>query len=428
MKTNVKFWWGTSWFSCVTITMKNLFTLFLVIGLALSTQNAFADDPDPGPASDNGVQPVYFPDNPTCADLMSDIPGLLEYRINEVGDGTFEAGDGASVDIETFSNKTFDWESSGMVVHSIFVKGGPGGNLYEYNPESGSITTADGNLHAPENPKNGNYYGLSHISFCYTPGVPEITITKTCTGGGFNEAGTALIYNYELTVANTGTLPLFDIKAIDTTAEDLNDEDELHTYTKDGLLPGETETFPGSFEINVNSPTNEAEVTAAIVDGGEVAVEDMTSFICPPQETAGKLSLTKDCDVLVVLNDYGDYGLQVNYSGEVCNKSEVAITGVVVQDNKDSDAEFIGDLPPMGHPDSCKPYSGSYVPVPGEGELGDGTPGFEVGAFTDIVTASGSTALGDDVTADPADASCTLCPQCVDMEMCPTPASAIDLE
>jgi hypothetical protein len=45
----------------------------------------------------------------------------------------------------------------------VFVKGGPVGNLYVYNPES----WGDGGLHSPINPNNGQPYGLSHISFCY---------------------------------------------------------------------------------------------------------------------------------------------------------------------------------------------------------------------------------------------------------------------
>ncbi|WP_105215405.1 DUF7507 domain-containing protein [Pseudoalteromonas sp. T1lg22] len=425
MKTKMNSWWGTSGFSCSTFSTSKLLALFLVLGFTLCAQNAFAGDP--GPASDRGIQPMFESGNPTCSDLIGPIDGLVEYRIDGSELGNMNLGDGdLSVTIDVKPDKTFDWTSSGGVIYSIFVKGGPNGNLYDY--ESTGFTW-DGGLHSPVNENNGNYYGLSHVSFCYVPGEADIEITKTCTGNGPDGAGTALVYGYKLTVENTGDFTLYDIVAVDDTAEAI-DGAGSHTYTLEMLEPGEKHDFEGSFTTNDNGFDNHASVKAAVEDGGEKDVEDSGMGICPPQEIPGELSLTKDCDVVVVLNDYGDYGLQVNYSGEICNESAVAITLTSVTDNKDNDGPTVDnyELAPTGSPGACTDYYGSYVPVPGEGELGEGTPGFDVGAFMDTVSASGITAFGLPVDAPDAMATCTLCPQCVDMEMCPAPASAINLE
>lgn len=422
MKNHMILWCGTREVSCTNITIVNkLFAVFLALMFAFSAQNALANDP--GDPSDNGVQPEFVGGNPTCGDLMGNIDGLVEYRIDgsQLGDSMLGDGD-LSVTIDVQPDKTFDWTVSGGIVYSIFVKGGPGGNLYEYYMEGGEITYSDGNLHSPVNSKNGNYYGLSHVSFCYVPGAPEITLVKDCT---FSEVvnGDSLKYNYELTVTNTGTLKLYDIVVTDDTAEGI-DGAGTHTTIIDMLDPEASQVINGTLTVGQNGILNHASAKAAIEPGGEVATEDTASWECPEQNILGSLSLEKDCNVVVVLNDYGDFGLQVNYSGEVCNTSEVTINNVLVQDNKDPDPHVIGTLTPMGTMGACDTFEGSYVPVPGDGELGeDGVSGFYVGAFKDVVDATGTPVFGELEPVMPAEAECTLCPQCKDLDMCPAPSS-----
>jgi hypothetical protein len=52
----------------------------------------------------------------------------------------------------------------------VIVKGGPNANFYDYRPDG---EDADKNLHAPVNPGSGDFYGLSHISFCVTEAPDE---------------------------------------------------------------------------------------------------------------------------------------------------------------------------------------------------------------------------------------------------------------
>lgn len=57
----------------------------------------------------------------------------------------------------------------GGVAELVYVKGGPGGNLYDY----GDGVESDSGLATPTNFRNNKLYGVSHVSFClvYVPKV-----------------------------------------------------------------------------------------------------------------------------------------------------------------------------------------------------------------------------------------------------------------
>ncbi|MHC4310286.1 MAG: PEP-CTERM sorting domain-containing protein [Planctomycetota bacterium] len=99
--------------------------------------------------------------NATCPGCDS-FPFTL--RIEDPSDGTY---DGIRIDV---TNGTFAWWSDFPVV-CIAVKGGPDTSIYDY---SGSPVQYDSGLRAPFNSNNrSGFYGLSHIDFCGTKGVPE---------------------------------------------------------------------------------------------------------------------------------------------------------------------------------------------------------------------------------------------------------------
>jgi hypothetical protein len=97
--------------------------------------------------------------NPSCPG------GYLQYKVEPVSAGLH----GTHFTISNIqgggSGPTFDWSST-KPVYQVIVKGGPGANTYEYQG-----ATSDTGLHAPQNPNNGKWYGLSHVTFCY--GEPE---------------------------------------------------------------------------------------------------------------------------------------------------------------------------------------------------------------------------------------------------------------
>ena len=130
-----------------------------------------------GTTSATDVVPSLIAGNPDC-----DGSGVGELvKVEPVADGTFPVPGGSITIVVNSAAKTFDWTST-IGIGLIIVKGGPNANEYVYVPAS----FGDTGLHAPTNPKNGRFFGLSHISFCDpgesvtpTPTTPDDTPTPT---------------------------------------------------------------------------------------------------------------------------------------------------------------------------------------------------------------------------------------------------------
>jgi uncharacterized repeat protein (TIGR01451 family) len=258
-----------------------------------------------GPPSGAGVQPTEIAGNPTCAQLT---PGTFELRINSPADGTFSDGVlTVTLDVrDTADGQVFDWTSN-IGIDSIFVKGGPGGNLYVYDPEA----TSDTGLHAPINPSNGTFYGLSHISFCYDL-EPAVEVEKT--GDTLSKVGDSVTYQF--TITNTGFFPLTLTSVTDTLLGDL-----AATAAANGcgsLAVGASCTFSVSRTVQAGDPDplpNTVTVTyGATLPGGSTAtVTDSDSHsvnLFQPSVTIDKSGDT--------LSKVGD---PVNYTIVVTNTS-----------------------------------------------------------------------------------------------------------
>jgi LPXTG-motif cell wall-anchored protein len=115
-------------------------------------------------------------ENATCSDLAPEGTTWTEFKVEPVKDGTFSDGTlTVTIDVrDTDDGPVFDWTSN-IGVDAVFVKGGPGGLLYVYDPEA----TGDTGLHAPVNPENGKFFGLSHVSFCYDEDQGTTTTSTT---------------------------------------------------------------------------------------------------------------------------------------------------------------------------------------------------------------------------------------------------------
>ena len=129
-----------------------------------------------GGTSATHVDPKFIDGNPDCADLGQ--PD--ERKVEPVADGTYSLDGGTVTLVVHESSKTVDWTST-LPVNIVLVKGGPNANAYNYAPPS----MGDTGLHAPER-RNGRFYGLSHITFCFKPGeivtdTPAIPETPTPT-------------------------------------------------------------------------------------------------------------------------------------------------------------------------------------------------------------------------------------------------------
>ena len=120
-----------------------------------------------------------------------------------------------------------------MVALAVVVKGGSNANLFDYRPAGNAADTA---LHAPVNPNNGTFYGLSHISFCFGGQFtePGIDVTKSCP----ESVPFGSDIQYTITVENTGDEPLVGISVKDTLLGDITGEfdfDFANPFPVDGL-------------------------------------------------------------------------------------------------------------------------------------------------------------------------------------------------
>ncbi|MCK2094399.1 hypothetical protein [Thauera aromatica] len=186
--------------------------VFGIAGIGLQPGAASAAAGDVGP----DVPGVFVPGNPTCSQLISGVDGLVEFKINDPADGNFLHGT-ASFEIDvrsTADGPVFDWEISGGRVYGIVAKGGPNANLYDY-AGNGVLVFHDDGLHSPTNPSNGKYYGLSHVSFCYVPGAPEVEVGKVCVPSASNpsfDAETNMVHTvFDVTIENTGVGTVYDV-------------------------------------------------------------------------------------------------------------------------------------------------------------------------------------------------------------------------
>ena len=115
--------------------------LFAVVGAASVTAGVTISETIPG--------------NPPCDGT----------KIDPVASGSYALVGGGHVVITVHSTAmgpTFDFDTEGSAtVSSVMVKGGPNAILWSFDP---AVESWDG-LHAPLNPNNGKWYGLSHICF-----------------------------------------------------------------------------------------------------------------------------------------------------------------------------------------------------------------------------------------------------------------------
>ena len=131
------------------------------------------------PALANHVTPSLHQDNPTCGQL-GDYDH--EFKVEPVTAGVHDDPN-SEFSVTLTINSTADGPTVDFVanlpVDAVFVKGGPGGNLYAYSPAA----TSDTGLHAPGNDQgtavaSPPWSGLSHLSFCFND-EPEATPVQT---------------------------------------------------------------------------------------------------------------------------------------------------------------------------------------------------------------------------------------------------------
>jgi hypothetical protein len=140
--------------------------------------------------------------NPNCMDL-----GYTNgFKVDPPRAGTFNLPHGGQVMVIIDANEGITFQTTGNIIHSVIVKGGPNANVYRYD----KAVTIGGPLNTPVNPDNGGNknYGLSHFDFCYekvsfipTAATAMIAGRVMVNAGHFRGSGKLFV-----TILNTNTL------------------------------------------------------------------------------------------------------------------------------------------------------------------------------------------------------------------------------
>jgi hypothetical protein len=286
---------------------------------------------EPGPASGDGVQPLFVAGNPDCLDVMAEGDFLFEHKTGVPEDDTIELSfDGLSgtlvIEVDE-ENETFDFSFSGdFVAAGVIVKGGDNANFYDYRPGGNA---ADTDLHAPINPENDKFYGLSHISFCITEveRVPGIDVEKSCPESV--QAGTEI--DYTITVENTGNETLV-VTVEDTLLGDITADFDVDLST--GLAVGATATAVVTYQPGPNEDPVTNTVTAEGT-GDDSAAVDTDTASCETDVTEGEIAaidVEKSCPETV------EAGGLIEYTITVENTGTEALVDVTVDDT------ILGDI------------------------------------------------------------------------------------
>jgi uncharacterized repeat protein (TIGR01451 family) len=166
--------------------------------------------------ADHGVN---MDPNTECQLLFGD-PGYIGYKIDVVSeaslDGTYDdPNSDFSVTISNTNTTLHTFDYSANIPVNVHVKGGsdPIGNNY-WPPAPYTTPQSSGTgLHAPVNPNNGEFYGLSHIVFCWIPPDTTLSIEKTPDSQNIS-AGEDVVFT--ITVTNTGNEIAHDTTLTDT--------------------------------------------------------------------------------------------------------------------------------------------------------------------------------------------------------------------
>lgn len=250
-----------------------------------------------------------------------------------------------------------------------------------------------------------------------------IALTKLCTSGVPNSSQTGFVWGFNGTVTNSGSGTLHDVVVRDSGPDQaLGTADDFTALSLATLAPGAVANYSGTFETLGSTPNpaiNIARVDAAIAPGGAKIVSDgPVQATCPQVNLPPGLSVTKNCESrLEVINN--QVVVKVLVSGQVCNTGASNLTNVsVVNDNGtpsvpgDDSVLLSGQSIPATNPDTCRSYSGNYIPISvNSGPLPSSLPGNA--QFQDTVRANGTAALGQpNPPQATATDTCPLCPEC----------------
>jgi len=273
--------------------------------------------------------------------------------------------------------------------------------------------------------------------------------TKTCSGGQINSDGKTVTYSFSGTIHNIGIGTLTGLAVSDTPGKQADGTVVfsqcsgpvgqasgqcwgnlvLNQPASTTLGPNATATYSGSFDTNFVAPSTFPNIAVASAGAGGNTVTasgdwsgSVGTGVCAPVPQAG-LSLTKSCTTTVTSGN--PISVTVNLTGTVTNNCSgsgcVDVSAITVTDTPTTTVTVDCSVTPPGT--TCQGANGTLFLSPGasanlSGSLTNATcavtdSGNTGGRciFSDTFNASGTGSLGvGAVTALPAPATCSLCP------------------
>jgi hypothetical protein len=283
----------------------------------------------PGGAGATHVDPEFVAGNPSCDDV---IPGSIELKIEPVPDGVSSHDDGVlfvTIDVyDTADGQVFDWESN-IDVAGVLAKGGPNANFYDYRPDG---AMSDEGLHAPLGAGTGGsqYFGLSHISFCY---MPQLVVEK--------DAHTSLTRTWTWTIEKSG------------------DQTELT------LAPGQV--FTVNYEVTVDATSEDSDwAVEGTITIHNPAVFNMVATIESVSDVVSPdIDADVDCGVTFPYDLASGDTLECEYSADLpdaddrVNTATVETSGPVQGDEATADVSF--DDAEINEVDECVDVSDDHA-------------------------------------------------------------------
>lgn len=392
--------------------MKRFRRLAIMVGVialptALAVVPASADHVAPGPPTTTlEVQPIGVHGNPTCSDVTDPDDFLFEFKLEPVEDGTFPLsfdGLSGSVTVDQYNTpdgQAFDFSFTGdFVAATVVVKGGPNANLYDYIAASFAPgAQADTFLHAPINPSNNRFYGLSHISFCVAEAAAELEITKTAVDD-------------TITVGDHGAFDITVTSLGPATAQNVTIDDELPNTVLDWEVV--SEDIGGACSITGGNTLH--------CDVGNLAAS--SSFSVQVRTTEPIALGSELCGTPLDNEAFADAG----NADEVSDDATITVICGAIEVNKFAKVPGTTDTQPVeGAGFTLLDANDMVVDPPGEVTTGadgiacfDGLPVNTEFTLTESTVPSGYAAVGDQAvtsSTDNADCEGTGTPTTIDVE------------
>jgi hypothetical protein len=335
-------------------------------------------------------EPIELPDNPSCASL-----GLsaYAYKVEPVESGTYPldgALGGTSQVTVNVEDLVFDWTAT-LPIDAVIVKGGPNANLYTYTPEAWSNSGAPA-LHAPVNPTDGLYYGLSHIELCFDY---ELLVYKT--------ADTSFERAYTWTIDKTSAV-----------TELLLSAGQAYTvpYTVTVAESHVDRDFRVRGAVSISNPAPFPATITGVVDTLEDAAVALSCSVTFPYELAPYASIGCSYDVAVPDGTARTNVVEVTTTGTVAGGSASALAdfGCATMRSVDECVEVSDDhAGALGVACAGAPTVFEYTADVGPFACGEHTAVNTAAFVTSDTGATGSDSWTIPVTV-PCDEGCTLTP------------------